>query len=100
MWSFTREEGLSQEQIEELKNQWFTLEEAIEELEVNGGKETESTFRRRANEVNKDKEFFEIGKPQVKEEKVESKGHPKKIYNRAFVEALRANAINDTNKRI
>ncbi|MCD8503368.1 MAG: hypothetical protein LRY71_19095 [Bacillaceae bacterium] len=42
MWSFTKEEKLSTEQIEELKNQWFTMEEAIEELAVNGERLGES----------------------------------------------------------
>jgi len=96
MWSFTREEGLSPDRIEELKNQWFSMEEAIEELAVNGEKLAESTFRRRANQVNRDKDFFEFGKPQIKEEKVKGKGRPKKIYNRAFIEALRSIAISDT----
>lgn len=96
MWSFTKKEGLSPDRIEELKNQWFSMEEAIEELAVNGEKLAESTFRRRANQVNRDKDFFEIGKPQIKEEKGEGKGRPKKIYNRAFIEALRSIAISDT----
>ncbi|CAI9387539.1 hypothetical protein BACSP_02025 [Bacillus sp. T2.9-1] len=100
MWSFTKAEGLSPEQIAELKNQWFSIDEAIEELAVNGARLTESTFRREAKEVNTDKDFLGIGKPQVKKEKVEGKGRPRQIYNRAFIEALRANAISDTYKRI
>lgn len=74
MWLFTKEEGLSAKQIKELKNQWFSMEEAIEELAYNGNKITVATFRRRANQVNREKDFFEMGKPQVKEKRLKVRG--------------------------
>lgn len=100
MFLWRKEEALSPEQIEELKNQWFSMEEAIEELAVDGEKLTKSSFRRNADQVNINKEFAQIGKPQVKEEKLQGKGRPRKIYNRAFVEALRSLAISDTYRKV
>ncbi|MEK3936935.1 MULTISPECIES: hypothetical protein [Sporosarcina] len=87
-------------QIEDLKNQWFSMEEAIEELALDGNKITESSFRREANRVDLNKEFAQIGKPQIKDEKLEGKGRPRKLYNRAFVEALRSFAISNTYVRV
>jgi len=100
MWIFTKEEELNSEQIKELKNQWFTMEEAIEELSFDGKNYSESSFRRDAAKVNTNKEFAQIGKPMVKEEKLGGKGRPRKVYNRAFVEALRTFAISDSYKQV
>ncbi|WP_051258554.1 hypothetical protein [Atopococcus tabaci] len=100
MWIFTKEEELNSEKIKELKNQWFTMEEAIEELSFDGKNYSESSFRRDAAKVNTNKEFAQIGKPMVKEEKLGGKGRPRKVYNRAFVEALRTFAISDSYKQV
>lgn len=94
--NYKREEDLKQEQIEELKNQWFSMEEAIDELAIGENKITESSFRREAKRVNLNKDFAQIGKPQIKDEKLDGKGRPRKLYNRAFIEALRSFAISDT----
>lgn len=100
MWIFTKEEELNSEQIKELKNQWFTMEEAIKELSFDGKNYSESSFRRDAAKVNTNKEFAQIGKPMVKEEKLGGKGRPRKVYNRAFVESLRTFAISDSYKQV
>lgn len=99
MNKWVRTPNLSAEEVEELKNQWFTLDEAIEELAINGEKLTEASFRKGEKQLNFNKEIPPIGKPEVKDKKTSSKGRPPKLYNRAFVEALRTFAYSDTYKR-
>ncbi|MFL2132340.1 hypothetical protein [Desemzia sp. FAM 24101] len=91
---------ISTKDFEEFKNQWFSMEEAIEELAINGETLSKSSFNRIANQVHCNKEIFELGKPEIKNTKLEGKGRPRKEYNRAFVEAIRSLAISDTFRKI
>lgn len=98
MWIFNKEE-LSPEQIKKWKNEWFSMEEAIRKLAGDGKELKESSFRRYAAEINTDKEFGQIGKPQIKLETPKGKGRPRNLYNRAFIEALRSYATSDSFKK-
>lgn len=91
---------MSPKHFEEFKNGWFSMEEAIDELAINGETLSKSSFNRIANQVDCNKEFFELGKPEIKNTKLEGKGRPRKEYNRAFVEAIRSLAISDTFRKM
>lgn len=84
------------EQIEKLKNTWYTVEEAVEELAVNGLKISIADFRRKAKKLNFDKEFDLTGKPEIKTGATGRKGRPRKYYNHAAVESIRSFAYTDT----
>lgn len=83
------------EQIEKLKNTWYTVEEAVEELTVNGLKISIADFRRKAKKLNFDKEFALVGKPEIKESATGRKGRPRKYYNHAAVESIRSFAYSN-----
>lgn len=86
--------------IEELKQTWYTTNEAIEELAENGKKISEAAFLRAISKVDFDKEIGFIGKPLTKKEKTGGKGRPSTLYNHAAVEAVRTFALSDTYKKI
>ncbi|GMR71066.1 MULTISPECIES: hypothetical protein [Aerococcus] len=54
--------------IEELKQRWYTIDEAIEELAENGKEISRTDFSRQMDTVDFDKEIGFLGKPQYKEE--------------------------------
>lgn len=83
------------EQIEKLKNTWYTVEEAVEELAVNGFKISIADFRRKAKKLNFDKEFALVGKPEIKTSATGRKGRPRKYYNHAAVESIRSFAFSN-----
>jgi|GEM_PF-5615379 hypothetical protein len=85
--------------IEELKQRWYTIDEAIEELSENGKEISRTDFSRQMDTVDFDKEIGFLGKPQYKEEKSGGRGRPKKLYNHAAVEAIRSFALSDTFKK-
>lgn len=86
--------------IEELKQTWYTTNEAIEELAENGKKISEASFLRAMSEVDFDKEVGFVGKPKTKKEKTGGRGRPSTLYNHAAVEAVRTFALSDTHKKI
>ncbi|MGC6768814.1 hypothetical protein [Enterococcus sp. LJL51] len=86
--------------IEELKQTWYTTNEAIEELSENGKKISKASFLRAISEVDFDKEIGFVGKPKTKNEKTGGKGRPLTLYNHAAVEAVRTFALSDTYKKI
>ncbi|MCB5953271.1 hypothetical protein LI951_14440 [Enterococcus sp. BWT-B8] len=86
--------------IEELKQTWYTTNEAIEELAENGKKVSKASFLRAISEVDFDKEIGFVGKPKTKNEKTGGKGRPLTLYNHAAVEAVRTFALSDTHKKI
>lgn len=100
MHKFKKEPDLSPEQIKELVNQWFTVEEAIIVLSLNGEKISNSAFNQIAKQVDMNKNFAQLGKPQTKKEKPNGRGRPKKLYNRSFIESMRSLAMSDTYKHI
>lgn len=86
--------------IEELKQTWYTTNEAIEELAENGKKISKASFLRAISEVDFDKDIGLVGKPLTKKEKSGGKGRPFTLYNHAAVEAVRTFALSDTYKKI
>lgn len=86
--------------IEELKQMWYTTNEAIEELAENGKKVSKASFLRAISEVDFDKDIGLVGKPLTKKEKSGGKGRPSTLYNHAAVEAVRTFALSDTYKKI
>lgn len=86
--------------IEELKQTWYTTNEAIEELAENGKKISEASFLRAMSEVDFDKEVGFVGKPKTKKEKTGGRGRPSTLYNHAAVEAVRTFALSDPHKKI
>lgn len=86
--------------IEELKQTWYTTNEAIEELAENGKKISKASFLRAISEVDFDKDIGLVGKPLTKKEKSGGKGRPSTLYNHAAVEAVRTFALSDTYKKI
>jgi hypothetical protein len=86
--------------IEELKKKWYTVDEAINELEANGRTISKSAFYREMEKVDLNKEVGFVGKPEIKEERIDGKGRPRKLYNHAAVEALRTFTLSDTFKKV
>ncbi|EOW6324701.1 hypothetical protein ACOZPU_000962 [Listeria monocytogenes] len=86
--------------IEELKQMWYTTNEAIEELAESGKEISETSFLRAMSEVDFDKEVGFVGKPKTKREKTGGRGRPSTLYNHAAVEAVRTFALSDTYKKI
>ena len=86
--------------IEELKQRWYTTNEAIEALAENGKKISEASFVRAMSEVDFEKEVGFVGKPKTKREKTGGRGRPSTLYNHAAIEAIRTFAFSDTFKKL
>lgn len=86
----------SPEKSEKMKNEWFTFEEANENFAIHGAKMSKTSFDTEAKKIDCDKNFGELGKPEIKTSKSGGRGRPRNIYNRAFIEAMRTLAISDT----